>query len=566
MDRAEMISKAKGDNSADLLIKNVQVVNVLSGEVHGADVGIADGFFLGFGCYEAREVIDADGKFMCPGLVEGHIHIESTLLTPPEFARAVACSGTSAVVADPHEIANVLGREGIKYMLNASEGLPVSIYFMMPSCIPATHMETAGAVLTHEDVKYFLDTYPDRILGLAEMMNFPGVVFKDKEVLSKLEAAGDKIIDGHAPMLSGKDLNAYIIAGPRSDHECTTIEEAREKLRAGMHIMMRQGSFEITNMEDLLPLVNDNNWANISIVSDDRSVTDLRDNGHLNYAVRRAVELGMNPVRAIQMASVNTARYFGLKRHGAIAPGYFADFLLLNDLKRFEIERMFLRGRDASNLNFNSSARLPGNTMHIRNEITPDTFAVTCGKGKMRVIGIVHGSLITKNVELEPLIEGGFAVADPGRDVCKVAVFERHKGTGNGTLGFATGLGLKSGAIAGSVAHDSHNLIVAGVNDRDMAQAANRVREKGGGFVACHNGTILAELPLPVAGLMSSSSMGVTAAELDRLEKATTELGCLANPFMIMSFLALPVIPSLKITDKGLVDVDKFDFTSSWTG
>lgn len=565
MGMADLISKARGDEPADLLIKNVQVVNVFSGGVHGADVAVADGVFLGFGDYEARETIDGYGKFMCPGLVEGHIHIESTLLTPPEFARAVAMNGTSAVVADPHEIANVLGREGIEYMLSASENLPVSIYFMMPSCVPATHMETSGAVLTHEDVEYFLGKYPGRILGLAEMMNFPGVIFQDKEVLAKLNAAKGRIIDGHAPRLSGKDLNAYIIAGPSSDHECSTIDGAREKLRAGMHIMLREGSFEV-NMEELLPLVSDYNWSNISIVSDDRSVKDLRDNGHLNYSVHRAVELGMSPVRAIQMASVNNARYFGLKRHGAIAPGYFADFMLLNDLKDFEIEKMFLKGREISGLDFSSSVELPGNTMHIRDEITPEIFAVPRGKGKLRAMGVAPGLLITENLELDPLVEQGQAVADPDRDMCKVAVIERHKGTGNMALGFARGLGLKHGAIAGSVAHDSHNLIAAGMNDRDMALAANRVREMGGGFVACHHGTVLAELPLPVAGLMSSASMDVAAAELDRLEKATAALGCLSNPFMVMAFLALPVIPSLKITDKGLVDVDKFDFTSLWTG
>ncbi|NDV23263.1 adenine deaminase [Desulfovibrio sp. JC022] len=564
MQLAQMIDLARGLECADLVIRNCRVVNVLSGEIHESDVGIAKGIFLGFGDYVAEREFDAEGRFLLPGLVEGHIHIESTLLTPPHFARAVAEHGTAAVVCDPHEIANVLGRAGVEYMLKTSRDLPVSIFFMFPSCVPATGLEDSGARLSAVDVENFLRRYPDRILGLAEMMNFPGVLAVDPEVLSKLEAAAGRIIDGHAPLLTGMDLNGYVLAGPRSDHECSNISEAMEKLRAGMHLMMREGSLE-RNMEDLLGIVNDFNSQNISIVTDDRNVLDLRENGHLDYGLRRAVALGMDPLRAVQMVSINPARYFGLSGYGAVGPGYRANCFLVDDLKDFAIHEVFLSGLPLEEHSFESGNGVaPRGSMHVGVEIDKNMFVPEKGSGRIRAIGVTPGQLLTENLELEPLLEDGLPVADPARDICKLAVIERHRATGNHAMGFVRGLGLAHGAIAGTVAHDSHNLIVAGMNDADMALAAREAVSMGGGFAVVRDGSVLATLPLPVAGLMSDQGLDEVAAGVSGLDRATQQLGCSYNPFMLISFLALPVIPSLKLTDRGLVDVDKFDFVGMW--
>ena len=564
MQLARMIDLARGSGRVDLVLRNCRVVNVLSGEIHQADVGIADGLFLGFGPYEGDLEYDAKGRFLLPGLVEGHIHIESTLLTPPVFARAVAEHGTAAVVCDPHEIANVLGRTGVEYMLKTSRDLPVSIFFMFPSCVPATSLEDSGARLNSVDVEHFLRLYPDRILGLAEMMNFPGVLAGDEVVLSKLKAAAGKVIDGHAPLLSGMDLNGYVLAGPRSDHECSNISEALEKLRAGMHLMMREGSLE-RNMEDLLGVVNDFNSQNISIVTDDRNVLDLCENGHLDYGLRRAVALGMDPLRAVQMVSINPARYFGLDGYGAIGPGFKANCFLVDDLKDFAIHEVFLNGLPLNEHDFESGNGLPvRSSMNIGAEINESMFVPEKGSGKIRVIGASHGQLLTENLVMEPLLEDGLPVADPARDICKLTVIERHKGTGNRATGFVCGLGIADGAIAGTVSHDSHNLIVAGMNDSDMVLAAQQVVRMGGGFAVVREGRILATLPLPIAGLMSEKGLAEVADEVRELNRATQKLGCSYNPFMLISFLALPVIPSLKLTDRGLVDVDAFDFVSIW--
>lgn len=564
MQLTRFIDLARGTGRADLVIRNCRVVNVLSGEIHMADVGIAGGRFLGFGDYRGRREIDAQGRYLLPGLVEGHIHIESTLLIPGNFAKAVAARGTSAVVCDPHEIANVLGRDGVEYMIRASSDLPVAVYFMVPSCVPATNMETSGAEISAEDVQYFLRTYPDRILGLAEMMNFPGVLFTDPVVLAKLRAAAGKIVDGHAPLLSGMDLNAYVISGPRSDHECSEVSEAREKLRAGMHLMMREGSLE-RNMEDLLGAVNEFNAQNVSLVTDDRNVRDLKENGHLDYALRRAVALGMDPIRAVQMASINTARYFGLSDHGAVAPGYRADCFLVDDLDNFAIQDVFLAGKPLEEHSFDIDAvSVPGSSMHVAGEINESSFMPEAGTGRIRVLGVHPGQLLTENRVVQPKMVDGLPAADPERDICKLSVMERHRATGNHATAFVQGLGLTCGALAGTVAHDSHNLIVAGTNDADMVVAARKAVEMGGGFAAVKDGEILAVLPLPVAGLMSDKDLDAVAADVAELDRATQRLGCTYNPFMLLSFLALPVIPSLKLTDMGLVDVESFAFTGLW--
>ena len=593
LDLERKITLAKGQEKVDLLIKNTKIVNVFSGEIHQTDVAIADGIFVGFGeSYDAKKVHDAQGRYMCPGLVDGHIHIESTFLSPTEFCNVVAEHGTSAVVCDPHEIANVLGPKGIDYFLQSSLGLPVKIFFMMPSCVPATHMETSGAAILDKDIREYIDRYPDRVIGLAEMMNYPGVISEDKEILSKLIAVGSRPKDGHAPLLSGKSLDAYIIAGMGSDHECTCLEEAIEKLRKGMHIMIRQGAHE-KNLQDLLPLINEFNSFRISLVSDDRDPIDLKENGHLDYLVRTAISFGLPPMRAIQMVSINTARYFGLKNIGAIAPGFKGDFLLLDDLDCFRIADVFLDGKiidekrsskvknqegyflvnNTKSSSTSSTSSLLQNTMHIKSIDDPNTFVipanpVTPSSSRLQVIGIIPGQIITQRRIILPKVDKkhGAVIADSQRDIAKLAVIERHHRTGNIGLGFVQGLGLQKGAIASSVAHDSHNLVVAGMDDNDMLVAARYISSIGGGLAVAENGRIIASLPLPIAGLMSNMPIASVISNLAAVNQACMKLGrnVIKDPFMLISFLALPVIPSLKLTDRGLVDVDRFCFTSLW--
>ena len=590
------INLAKGQEKVDLLVKNAKIVNVFSGEIHQADVAIADGIFVGFGGegeeeYNTKNLYDAQGRYMSPGLIDGHIHIESTFLSPREFCNVVAPHGTSAVICDPHEIANVLGLNGIDYLLQSSVELPVKFYFMMPSCVPATHMETSGAAILDKDIREYMDRYPELVIGLAEMMNYPGVIYQDKEILSKLIAVGSRPKDGHAPLLSGKLLNAYIIAGMGSDHECTNLKEAIEKLRKGMHIMIRQGTHE-KNLQDLIPLINDFNSFAVSLVSDDRDPIDLKENGHLDYLVRTAISFGLPPIRAIQMASINTARYFGLNNIGAIAPGFRADFILLDDLESFRISEVFLGGRRIDNgyanrikneadfvLNSNnnnhssSSSSFLQNTMYIKSIrdsnmfVIPTTNSTTTSSSYLQVIGVIPGQIITEKRIIPAKIDKKYgAVADTQRDLAKLAVIERHHRTGNIGLGFVQGLGLERGAIASSVAHDSHNIVVAGMNDNDMLIAVRYISSIGGGLAVAENGYITASLPLPIAGLMSNQSIESVLSNLTALNQACLKLGnnVIKDPFMLLSFLSLSVIPSLKLTDKGLVDVDKFRFTSLW--
>jgi adenine deaminase len=586
------INFAKGQGKVDLLVKNAKIVNVFSGEVHQADVAIADGIFVGFGGegeeeYDTKNLYDAQGRYMSPGLIDGHIHIESTFLSPREFCNVVAPHGTSAVICDPHEIANVLGLNGIDYLLQSSLGLPVKFYFMMPSCVPATQMETSGAAILDKDIREYMDRYPELVIGLAEMMNYPGVIYEDKEILSKLIAVGSRPKDGHAPLLSGKSLNAYLIAGMGSDHECTNLKEAIEKLRKGMHIMIRQGTHE-KNLQDLIPLINDFNSFAVSLVSDDRDPIDLKENGHLDYLVRTAISFGLPPIRAIQMASINTARYFGLNNIGAIAPGFRADFILLDDLESFRISEVFLGGKRIdngyvnrikneadfvlnSNNNNSSSSSFLQNTMYIKSISDSNMFVIptnsTSTSSCLQVIGVIPGQIITeKRIIPAKIDKKNGAVADTQRDLAKLAVIERHHRTGNIGLGFVQGLGLERGAIASSVAHDSHNIVVAGMNDNDMLIAVRYISSIGGGLAVAENGYITASLPLPIAGLMSNQSIESVISNLTGLNQACLKLGnnVIKDPFMLLSFLSLSVIPSLKLTDKGLVDVDKFRFTSLW--
>ena len=610
------IDLAKGQKKVDLLVKNANIVNVFSGEIHNDNVAIADGIFVGFGHteeykeYDAQDIIDVRGRFMCPGLIDGHIHLESTFLVPREFCSIVASHGTSAVICDPHEIANVLGLPGIDYFLNSSSELPVKVYAMMPSCVPATNMETSGAVILDKEIRQYMDRNPDLVIGLAEMMNYPCVISQDSQTLSKLIAVGTKPKDGHAPLVSGRSLDAYIIAGLGSDHECTNLSEAVEKLRKGMHIMIRQGAHE-RNLQNLIPLINDFNSTHISLVSDDRDVIDLEENGHMDHLVRTAISFGLPPIRAIQMASINTARYFGLKNMGAIAPGFRADFILLDDLKSFRISDVFLDGKRI-NLNYsgghgdgiNSSqigikvkgmtsdiwvnsddtqllqstassslSILQNNTIRIKTLDDPNIFSTpakpttSSSLASIQVIGVIPGQLITQKRVIRPKVnEDHQPLADTYRDIAKLAVIERHHKTGNIGLGFIQGLGLKTGAIVSSVAHDSHNLVVAGMNDMDMLTAAKHISLIGGGLAVVDNCQVIASLPLPIAGLMSDQNISSVISNLTAVNEACRRLGdnIIKDPFMLLSFMSLPVIPSLKLTDKGLVDVDRFEFTNLW--
>lgn len=555
-----IIAVARGEEPADLWLKNAQVVNVLSAEIHPADVAIYGGHVVGFGQYEARQTIDLEGRYLCPGFIDGHVHLESSMVQPSEFARAVVPHGTTTVVTDPHEIANVLGLDGVRYILEASEGLPLTVYVMLPSCVPATHMETAGAELSAADLATLLD-HP-RVLGLAEMMNFPGVLFRVPEVLEKIGIAGQRPVDGHAPGLSGKDLNAYVAAGVHSDHECTTLDEAREKLRRGMHIFIREGT-TARNLRDLLPLVTPANARRCSFVTDDRHPEDLLSEGHIDDLVRKAVAQGLDPVIAVQIASINTAEYFGLRNVGAIAPGYRADLLVVDDLERFSVAQVFTAGQLVAEEDrfLPSSTELPQVPLEstMRLDLGALDFTVAAGEGPAKVIGVIPEQVITEKLSAQLPVKDGQAVADPDHDLLKMAVVERHRNTGHVGLGFVKGFGLRKGAIASSVAHDSHNIVVVGANDADMRAAVEVVAEMGGGQVVVADGQVKARLPLPIAGLMSDQPLEKVRDCIETLTAAAQELGCaLPDPLMTMSFLALPVIPILKLTDKGLVDVEQF--------
>jgi adenine deaminase len=557
------IAVARGEEPADLLLKNAQLVNVLSGEIHPADIAIFGGNVVGFGEYRAKQEVDLEGMFVCPGLMDAHVHLESSMIQPAEYARAVVPLGTTSVICDPHEIANVLGLDGVQYILDASEGLPLHVYVMVPSCVPATHMETAGAELTAADVVELMRH--KRVLGLAEMMNFPGVLHRVPAVVDKIKAAGDQPIDGHAPGLSGLDLNAYVAAGIGSDHECTTLEEAHEKLRRGMHILIREGT-TARNLHALLPLVTAANARLCHFCTDDRHPHTLldKDQGHVDDMVRRAIAWGLDPMTAIRMASINTAEYFRLRGVGAVAPGYRADLLVLKDLEAVQVEQVYTAGRLVAEQGslLASGAGFPQVPLQpsVDVDLSALDFTIAAGEGPARVIGVVPEQVITQALRLDPTTKDGQVISDPAHDILKIAVVERHHRTGNVGLGLVQGTGLKRGAIASSVAHDSHNLVVIGTSDDEMRAAVDAVVETGGGKVVIADGEVQAACPLPIAGLMSDRPLEEVANQVAALTHAAHALGCtLSDPLMTMSFLALAVIPDLKLTDKGLVDVNRFD-------
>jgi adenine deaminase len=559
----QKLSVARGERPAELLFRNARVVNVFSGEIHQTNVAVEDGRVVGFGDYKSRKVINLRGAYLAPSLIDGHFHVESSMLTAPEFARAVVPHGTGAVVIDPHEYANVLGLDGIRYVLESTKNLPVDFFIMLPSCVPATHLETAGARITADDLKLMIGD--DRVAGVAELMNFPGVFLGQKSELAKIEAGKGKCIDGHAPGLGGKNLNAYALAGIRSDHESVAVAEAREKLRLGMHILLREGSTE-RNLQHLLPLLNPHNAQNCSFATDDKLAGDLVGEGHIDHAVRLAIKSGIAPITALQIATINTARHYRLQNLGAIAPRYWADFIVCDDLKKLRVRQVYKKGvlvaEDGKYL-AKPPVRvpLPRSTMNLR--YRPKDFLVPARRGKIRVIQIIPDQIVTREIIAAPKIEANQVVADPMRDILKMVVIERHHATGNVGVGFVRGFKLKQGAIGSTVAHDAHNVVVVGTNDADMLRVVQELEKMQGGLVAVANGKVLATLGLPVAGLVSDRPLAEVTRRMEELNRATRQLGCeLAAPFMTLSFLSLSPIPALKLTDQGLIDAARLRKTS----
>ncbi len=567
---ADFVAAARGHVPADLVLRNARVVNVLTGEIHAETVGVKGGRILGFGDYRAArrsDEIDLAGAFVAPALWDAHLHVESTMTTPGTFAALAAAHGTAAVITDPHEIANVRGVAGILSFLEASRDLAVDIFVMLPSCVPSTHLETAGAVLSAADLALLYDL--PNVLGLAEMMNVPGFLAGDPAVARKVEDARRRgvPIDGHSPLLTGLDLNAYIGAGMRTDHECLSRAEAHEKVRRGMSIWIREGT-AAKNLDDLLPLVTAANSERFAFATDDRHPWDLLSHGHLDHHVRRAIALGLDPVIAIRLASWSCARHYGFRDRGAVAPGFRADLITFESLEDFRPDLVVLGGRAVA-----KGGRLleappvvpmeEGPGFHVEG-FDRTRLRLAAGPGSStRVIDVHAGSLATGASTERSRIEDGAAVQDLSRDLLKLAVVERHLGTGNVGVAFARGFGLKRGAVASSVAHDSHNIVVVGADDTSMETAVRRVVAIGGGIVVADGAGTLAEVALPVGGLMSNAAMrDVDAAERRANEAARVLGGTMDHPFMTLAFLALPVIPELKLTDKGLVDVAKFDFVA----
>jgi len=566
-EKADLLAVARGDQPADLLFTNGRVVNVFTGDVEDLDVAVFGPWIAGLGeSYDAARVVDLQGAFLVPGLIDAHVHIESSLATPPEFARAVVPRGTTTVVCDPHEIANVHGLDGINFMLEASEGLPLSVFVMASSCVPATHLSTAGAALDAEALAGLL-VHP-RVLGLAELMNFPGAIHGDPGVLAKLDRFAGRVVDGHAPGVSGKALNAYVAAGPRSDHECTTPEEATEKLRRGLHVFLREAS-NAKNLKALLPALTTTNRRRVSLCTDDRQPADLLDEGGIDAMLRTLIAGGMDPTEAIPLATLNPAEYFGLHDRGAIAPGRRADLLVVvGTLGLMDVREVYSGGELVASDGLPRWERRPTPppplpTMAVdwdRVDLT-----IPAREGLVRVIRAIPDQIVTGSELTEPRIVEGAAVADPSRDLLKIAVIERHTASGRVGLGLVTGIGLERGAIAGTVAHDHHNIIVIGADDTSMMTAVHCVAGLGGGLAVAEADAVLSSLALPVGGLMSPEPIEAIRDGLDQVVEAARRLGSpLHDPFMAMSFLGLEVIPSLKITDLGLVDVERFEPVDLW--
>lgn len=555
--KQRIIAVAAGREKADLVLKNAKYLNVFSNEFLCGDIAVANGLIAGVGKYDGKTEIDVSGKLVLPGFIDAHIHLESSMVTPAEFAKAVVAHGTTTVITDPHEITNVMGIDGVEYMIQASQNLPIDVHFMMPSCVPATEIDESGAELDCKDIDLYLDN--KKVLGLAEMMNYVGVINGDKNVLSKIvtSQAHHKKIDGHAPELSGNDLNAYIAAGVYSDHECSTFENALEKLRKGQFIMIREGT-AAHNLKALMPLLTQQYYARCMFATDDKHPSDLLCGGHIDYIVKQALKNGADPIVALKTATHHAARYFLLNNKGAIASGYLADIVVVDNLEDFNVETVFKRGKlvfDGEVKDFSAPtvdeklAEKCFDTFHL-DSVTPSSFKVD---GKLGLIGLVGGELLTRNLGTADKI-------DVENDILKIACIERHKGTNHIGVGYVKGYSLKSGAVATSVAHDSHNIITVGCNDDDIAVAVNAIKDSKGGIAVVENGKIKALLELPIAGLMSDEPLTTVNEKLENAKLSAYELGAdkSIDPFMTLSFLSLPVIPSLRITTKGVFDAENW--------
>lgn len=555
--KQRIIAVAAGREKADLVLKNAKYLNVFSNEFLCGDIAVANGLIAGVGKYDGKTEIDVSGKLVLPGFIDAHIHLESSMVTPAEFAKAVVAHGTTTVITDPHEITNVMGIDGVEYMIQASQNLPIDVHFMMPSCVPATEIDESGAELDCKDIDLYLDN--KKVLGLAEMMNYVGVINGDKNVLSKIvtSQAHHKKIDGHAPELSGNDLNAYIAAGVYSDHECSTFENALEKLRKGQFIMIREGT-AAHNLKALMPLLTQQYYSRCMFATDDKHPSDLLYGGHIDYIVKQALKNGADPIVALKTATHHAARYFLLNNKGAIASGYLADIVVVDNLEDFNVETVFKRGKlvfDGEVKDFSvptvdeKLAEKCFDTFHL-DSVTPSSFKVD---GKLGLIGLVGGELLTRNLGTADKI-------DVENDILKIACIERHKGTNHIGVGYVKGYSLKSGAVATSVAHDSHNIITVGCNDDDIAVAVNAINDSKGGIAVVENGKIKALLELPIAGLMSDEPLTTVNEKLENAKSSAYELGAdkSIDPFMTLSFLSLPVIPSLRITTKGVFDAENW--------
>ncbi len=555
--KQRLIAVAAGREKADLVLKNAKYLNVFSNEFLCGDIAVANGLIAGVGKYDGKTEIDVSGKLVLPGFIDAHIHLESSMVTPAEFAKAVVAHGTTTVITDPHEITNVMGIDGVEYMIQASQNLPIDVHFMMPSCVPATEIDESGAELDCKDIDLYLDN--KKVLGLAEMMNYVGVINGDKNVLSKIvtSQAHHKKIDGHAPELSGNDLNAYIAAGVYSDHECSTFENALEKLRKGQFIMIREGT-AAHNLKALMPLLTQQYYSRCMFATDDKHPSDLLYGGHIDYIVKQALKNGADPIVALKTATHHAARYFLLNNKGAIASGYLADIVVVDNLEDFNVETVLKCGKlvfDGEVKDFSAPtvdeklAEKCFDTFHL-NSVTPSSFKVD---GKLGLIGLVGGELLTRNLGTADKI-------DVENDILKIACIERHKGTNHIGVGYVKGYSLKSGAVATSVAHDSHNIITVGCNDDDIAVAVNAIKDSKGGIAVVENGKIKALLELPIAGLMSDEPLTTVNEKLENAKSSAYELGAdkSIDPFMTLSFLSLPVIPSLRITTKGVFDAENW--------
>jgi adenine deaminase len=564
----ELIAVAAGESEADLVLRGGKVVNVFSGEIYAADVAILGNRIAGVGSYSGKETVDVTGKYVCPGLIDGHVHIESSMVAVPQFAAVVVPLGTTTVVVDPHEIANVMGSEGILFTLKASKYNPLNVFIMLPSCVPSTDLETAGAELKALDLFPFLS---DKwVLGLGEMMNYHGVITRNEDVMDMIKIASGKRIDGHAPGVTGQRLNAYAAGGIESDHESVSIEEAREKLRVGFHIMLREGSAS-KNLLDLLPLVTQRNADRFFFVTDDKHPGDLLSEGHINHMLKLAIAHGVDPALAIKMASLNAAEYYGLEKLGAVAPGYFADVAVLDDFETCKAALVVKSGEIVAKDGRPEFALSAKHKLPIRSAVNVKSpslndFSMEARGQDANVIGLVPGQIITEWLRLKPKVKDGHVVSDTSSDLLKIAVVERHHASGNIGLGLVKGFGLKKGAFASSIAHDSHNIIVVGTNDADMLACVSCLVDMQGGLCVCNDGAPVESLPLPIAGLMSNESMEFVRDKLEKLNGALRDMGIrVSDPFMVASFLALTVIPKLKLSDKGLVDVERFRLIDLFT-